>query len=132
MKEQQTGDISIIRKNMDLERKYARIARFYDFLDAPFEIFRYRPLRKAILAELSGEILEAGVGTGRNFDFYTSGAKVTGIDLSAAMLRQAHKRAARINDISIDLLQMDVEALAFPDNYFDVVVASFLFCVLIR
>jgi ubiquinone/menaquinone biosynthesis C-methylase UbiE len=97
MKEQRKGATSIIRKNMDIERKYARIARFYDLFDAPFEIFRYRPLRKAILAELSGEILEAGVGTGRNFEFYTSGAKITEIDLSAAMLRQAHKRASRIN-----------------------------------
>ena len=130
MNKQRKGGVSIDHKNTDIERKYARITRFYDFFDYPFEIFRYRSLRREVLSGLSGEILEAGVGTGRNFEFYPSAAKVTGIDLSAAMLQRAHKRAVAIKELPIHLLQMDVEALAFPDNHFDVVVSSFLFCVL--
>jgi ubiquinone/menaquinone biosynthesis C-methylase UbiE len=129
MNKQRKGGVPLIMKNMDVERKYARIARFYDFLDYPFEICRYRTLRREILLGLSGEILEAGVGTGRNLEFYPSAAKITGIDLSAAMLQQAHRRVVA-KALPIHLLQMDVEALGFPDNRFDVVVSSFLFCVL--
>ena len=46
--------------------RYRRIAPFYDALDLPFEILRYRPLRRMLFSGLSGTILEAGVGTGRN------------------------------------------------------------------
>jgi SAM-dependent methyltransferase len=41
---------------------------------------------------LSGLILDAGVGTGRNFPFYPHGAKIVGIDLSPAMLARAERR----------------------------------------
>jgi SAM-dependent methyltransferase len=34
---------------------------------------------------LSGRVLEAGVGTGRNFPFYPPDSSVVGIDISPAM-----------------------------------------------
>jgi ubiquinone/menaquinone biosynthesis C-methylase UbiE len=49
--------------------RYSRIARAYDVLDLPFEYLRYRPLRRMLFAGLSGHILDAGVGTGRNMEF---------------------------------------------------------------
>ena len=50
--------------------RYQRIAWVYDLLDLPFEHTRYRKIRPMIFAGLSGRILDAGVGTGRNFPFY--------------------------------------------------------------
>jgi ubiquinone/menaquinone biosynthesis C-methylase UbiE len=108
--------------------RYERIAAFYDLLDLPFEYGRYRKLRPLLFAGLSGLILDAGVGTGRNFPFYPQGAKIVGIDLSPAMLARAERR--RSSAAEVELRQMDVTRLGFPDRFFDAAVATFLFCVL--
>jgi demethylmenaquinone methyltransferase/2-methoxy-6-polyprenyl-1,4-benzoquinol methylase len=78
---------------------------------------------------LSGRILDAGVGTGRNFPFYPRGSEVVGIDLSPAMLARAERRRATAAT-AVELRQMDVTALDFPDRSFDAAVATFLFCTL--
>src|SRR5438477_6394535 len=110
-------------------QRYHRIAPFYDLLDRRFERRRYRPLRPLLFQGLSGRILDAGVGTGRNFPFYPPGATVVGIDISPAMLAQAERR---LNEAAapVELLGMDVTRLDFPDGSFDAAVATFLFCVL--
>jgi ubiquinone/menaquinone biosynthesis C-methylase UbiE len=114
----------------DTLARYERIARFYDLLDLPFEHFRYRPLRRRLFAGLSGRLLDAGVGTGRNMPFYPPGAEVVGIDLSPAMLRRAEARRKRLG-VAAELRQMDVtRRTPFPDGHFDAIVATFLFCVL--
>jgi ubiquinone/menaquinone biosynthesis C-methylase UbiE len=109
--------------------RYQRIAPFYDLLDLPFEYGRYRILRPLLFQGLSGRLLDAGVGTGRNFPFYPSGAQVVGIDLSPAMLARASRRI-RTAATATELMQMDVTKLDFPDSSFDAAVATFLFCVL--
>ena len=112
-----------------LVQKYRRIAALYDLLDLPFEHRRYRQLRPLLFAGLSGRLLDAGVGTGRNIPYYPPRSEVTGIDLSPAMLERAERRRARL-DAALELRQMDVTRLEFPDHQFDAAVATFLFCVL--
>ena len=112
----------------NLER-YQRIARFYDFLDLPFEHGRYRRIRPLLFDGLSGRILDAGVGTGRNFEFYPHGTSVVGIDFSSAMLAKARRRIGR-STAAVELKEMDVTRLDFPSDTFDGAVATFLFCVL--
>ena len=109
--------------------RYRRIAPFYDLLDLPFEVLRYRPLRRMLFSGLSGSILEAGVGTGRNMPFYPPGATITGFDASSAMLARAKQRAGRLG-LAPTLLERDVRDTGLPGGSFDAVVASFLFCVL--
>ena len=109
--------------------RYQRIAPLYDWLDLPFEYGRYRHIRPQLFSGLSGRILDAGVGTGRNIAFYPPGASVVGIDLSPAMLHRASQRARKV-ERSVDLRLMDVTRLDLPDRSFDAAVASFLFCVL--
>ena len=113
----------------DKKRTYARIARFYDFLDGPFERKRYQSMRPVLFEGLSGRILDAGVGTGRNVEYYPSSSDVTGIDLSPAMLRRARKRRDAAGR-AVELVEMDARNTTFPDDHFDAVVATFLFCVL--
>lgn len=110
--------------------RYQRIATIYDLLDLPFEYGRYRALRRQLFDGLQGRILDAGVGTGRNFPFYPRNAEVMGIDISPAMLRRAKRRRSRSPAQSIELRQMDVTHMALPDRAFDAAVTSFLFCVL--
>jgi hypothetical protein len=57
--------------------RYQRIAPFYDLLDLPFERRRYRALRPLLFCGLAGRLLDAGVGTGRNFPFYPAGVAAT-------------------------------------------------------
>ena len=110
-------------------RQYQRIAPFYDLLELPFEYGRYRRLRRLVFDGLSGRILDAGVGTGRNVAFYPQGAEVVGIDISPAMLVRAARRLNK-SSAAIELREMDISRLDFPAGSFDVAVATFLFCVL--
>jgi ubiquinone/menaquinone biosynthesis C-methylase UbiE len=110
-------------------RQYQRIAPFYDLLELPFEYGRYRRLRRLVFDGLSGRILDAGVGTGRNVEFYPQGAEVVGIDISPAMLARAARRLKK-SSAAIELREMDISRLDFPAGSFDVAVATFLFCVL--
>ncbi len=109
--------------------RYQRIAPLYDLLDAPFEGRRYRPLRRMLFEGLSGQLLDAGIGTGRNCEFYPPEAVVTGIDFSPAMLERARARCPTLASGG-RLHEMDVTALTFPTASFDAAVSSFLFCVL--
>jgi len=108
---------------------YRRIARYYDLLDLPFEGRRYAPIRPEMFRGLAGTLLDAGVGTGRNMPYYPPGARVTGLDLSPAMLARARRRRDRL-DLDVELLERDVCATGLPDAHFDAAVATFLFCVL--
>jgi ubiquinone/menaquinone biosynthesis C-methylase UbiE len=109
--------------------RYERIAPFYDFLDLPFEYTLYRRIRVLLFERLSGRLLDAGVGTGRNIPFYPPDSHVVGIDFSPAMLACAKRKADR-STASIELREMDITSLDFADSTFDAAIASFLFCVL--
>ncbi|HVB15980.1 MAG TPA: class I SAM-dependent methyltransferase [Stellaceae bacterium] len=109
--------------------RYQRIAPFYDLLDLPFERRRYRALRPLLFRGMAGRLLDAGIGTGRNCEFYPPEAVVSGIDISPAMLARAHDRCPTLA-AGGRLYQMDVTALKFPTGSFDAAVATFLFCVL--
>jgi ubiquinone/menaquinone biosynthesis C-methylase UbiE len=111
-------------------QQYQRIAPFYDLLELPFEYGRYRRLRQLVFDGLSGRILDAGVGTGRNIAFYPRGAEVVGIDISPAMLARAERRLRPSPAATVELREMDATRLGFPAGSFDVAVATFLFCVL--
>lgn len=72
-------------------------------------------------------MLEVGVGTGKNFPYYPKGVKVTGIDISARMIKRA-KRRADFFQFDVELRMMDVQDLAFSKHSFDTVLATFVFC----
>lgn len=86
-------------------------------------------MRLILFEGLKGDLLDAGVGTGRNFPYYPDDAKVTGIDLSSAMLARARWRRDKLGT-AVDLKEGNVMAMAFADDSFDAIVSTFLFCVL--
>ncbi len=75
-------------------------------------------------------MLEVGIGTGLALDYYASHVRVTGIDLSAEMLREAELRAAKrgLKNLA-GLQQMDARKIAFPDASFDHVAAMHIMSV---
>jgi ubiquinone/menaquinone biosynthesis C-methylase UbiE len=109
-------------------RRYNRIALFYDFLEAPMEHMRFAAWRKRLQAGIQGKLaLEVGVGTGKNLSYYPADVHITAIDLSPQMLARARHRAEKMH-FQVDLQEMDVQDLEFPDHVFDTVFATFVFC----
>jgi ubiquinone/menaquinone biosynthesis C-methylase UbiE len=110
------------------QRRYDRIASVYDAAEAPIERLFYASWRRRLWSDIKGpDILEVGVGTGKNMPHYPTGVRVVVIDLSRRMLSRAEERAEMLH-LDVDLRQMDVQDLTFPSDSFDAVVGSFVFC----
>jgi ubiquinone/menaquinone biosynthesis C-methylase UbiE len=120
-----------IRISPDTERTrraYDRSALWYDIEEWLPEKLAFRNWRKRLWGLVpGGEVLEVGVGTGRNFPYHAEKMQVTAIDLSPKMLRRAEARAKR-DGVPVSLRTMDAQALDFPDSQFDAAVATFVFC----
>lgn len=109
-------------------KRYNRIAFIYDLMEAPMERLRFAKWRQMVLDRVKGHrVLEVGVGTGKNLRYYPIDIEITAVDLSPRMLRQA-RRQSRMLGMDARLMEMDVQKLAFLDNCFDTVVATFVFC----
>lgn len=108
--------------------KWDRNARFYDWMTRLMEGKKARAWHTKVWGRVKGSrVLEVGAGTGRSFSYYPDGLEVTAIDLSNSMLARATLRARDLG-LSLDLRQMDVQKLEFPDGSFDTVVAACTFC----
>lgn len=77
-----------------------------------------------------GVVLEVGIGTGLALEYYAPNVRITGIDLSAEMLREAEIRARKkgLKNLA-GLYEMDARAIAFPDAAFDHVAAMHIMSV---
>lgn len=111
-----------------IRQRYDRLAPYFDGIEAMMEGLFFRTWRKRLWQAVEGpHILEVGVGTGKNFEFYPPGAQVTATDFSPKMLEQARRKQAR-KQIAVNLELMDVQSLYYASNSFDTVVCSFVFC----
>ena len=106
---------------------FDRIASPYDRGMAPLERLWLRRMRERLMAHARGHVLEIGVGTGANLPFYPAASRITAVDESPDMLDVAAQRASILNG-RIQLSQVDVEQLAFPQGSFDTVAGSLVFC----
>jgi len=109
-------------------KRYDRIAPLYDMMQGFAEVLNRGRWRRLQWSKVEGnDILEVGVGTGKNFPWYPAGAGVTAIDFSRRMLERARARSDK-DKVKVRLRQMDIQNLEFGDDSFDTVVASFVFC----
>lgn len=116
-------------ENLSLRAKYNITALFYDILDYPWERV-YKKWRPLLLGDLRGKVLEAGVGTGRNFQHYHESVELTGVDLSDVMLSKATKKIKQAS-CKIELLHDDASIMHLVDsNQYDWIISTFLCCVM--
>lgn len=109
-----------------LERVYNGYAKSYDrIFGKVFQDGRERALA-ALNPRPSDRILEVGVGTGLCLPLYPSYARITGIDFSHGMLARAEDRVRELGLKNVDLKQMDVGQMSFPDSSFDIVFAAYV------
>ena len=108
--------------------RYERISPIYDRIEWLMER-RFRPWRQKIWQFVHGpRVLEVGVGTGKNMEFWPLNCRITAIDLTPGMLDIARQRAKSLNRHEDDLLLADVQHLELLSGFFDTIVATFVFC----
>lgn len=120
--------VTIMNEKTDkIRRKYNRIAGIYDLFESPMEIMALRKWRITLMEQLRGKVLEVGVGTGKNIEYYPEGLNITAIDFSPKMLEKAKHKAEALNK-KVNLLNMDIQKMDFHDSTFDIVYATCVFC----
>jgi phosphatidylethanolamine/phosphatidyl-N-methylethanolamine N-methyltransferase len=109
-----------------IQEAYRRWAGVYDSLFGSVSAVARRRAVRAV-NQLPGTDVLVGVGTGLALPNYDLDKRITGIDLSVDMLKQARRRVAEKGLHKVQaLLEMDAEATDFPDNSFDTAVAMFV------
>ena len=110
-----------------VRRIWAKMAPKYDGSMVLFEKLLLAGGRQWVCSQSEGDVLELGVGTGRNFDHYSLAIQLTGVDLSEQMLEFARARARELGR-EADLRVGDAQALDFAANSFDTVVCTLTLC----
>ena len=84
--------------------------------------------RQNLLADVSGEVLEIGFGTGLNLPHYPEGIdKITTVEPNPGMKRLARSRIAK-SQITVDYKVLNGESLPMEDASFDSVVCTWTLC----
>jgi len=85
--------------------------------------------RSKIVPLATGEVLEIGIGTGLNLQFYDPDqvSSIVGVDPAAQMQTLGRQRAAAIS-IPVDMVAVDVQGIHAETARFDTVVMTFTLC----
>jgi phosphatidylethanolamine/phosphatidyl-N-methylethanolamine N-methyltransferase len=112
--------------NRAVARAYARWAPVYDFVfGRVFATGRAASIEAA--ERVGGRILDVGVGTGISLQDYKRTNRITAVDYSEPMLKQARRRVLERKLDHVECIAvMDAQNLGFSDAVFDVVVAQFV------
>jgi len=112
-----------------VERVYGVLARVYDdFFDWALGPGRRYAVSRLPLRD-GDNVLEVGVGTGLSLPLYPANCRVTGIDISEAMMERARVRVERLGRTNLELRRMDARNLHFADESFDHVLAPYVISV---
>lgn len=110
-------------------RVWDKIAPSYDRQIAFFERVQFGGGREWVCSRASGSVLEVAIGTGRNLAFYRADVRITGIEISPAMLAIARQRATALG-LDVDLREGAAEALPYAEGTFDTVVCALSLCTI--
>jgi ubiquinone/menaquinone biosynthesis C-methylase UbiE len=111
----------------EIAEKYDGFARRHDWIEGVPDLLGVGKLRQQLLPRARGRVLEAAVGTGKNFPYYPRGSRIFATDISRGMLKIARRRAAALS-MEVSFVLADGEALPFRGSSFDTVVSSLSTC----
>lgn len=110
-----------------VRRIWDKVAPKFDKRVSFWERVLFKEGRQWVCSRAEGDILEIAVGTGRNLPFYPPEVRLVAIDLSAAMVDLARRRAADLGR-NVDIRVGDAQSLEFDDDSFDTVVCTLSLC----
>jgi ubiquinone/menaquinone biosynthesis C-methylase UbiE len=103
-------------------------AALYDKMSKSEEKGFLGEMRKQLLSDLSGDVLEVGAGTGNNFEHYPQSVHVIALEPDPFMLKRATDKLSTIGHSNISLRGSPAERLPFDDASFDAVVSTLVLC----
>lgn len=107
--------------------KWDKAARYFDVMAGQGAEQRWEPAKRELFSNIKDGALFLAAGTGLDFAAFPPGRQLTAIDISPEMLKFAEKKAA-VYSGKIELLEMDVNELAFEDGHFSQAFTSCTFC----
>jgi len=117
------------KKILNSQKGYNLAARDYDKRESYLNSFE-RDVVWNLVGEVDGKkVLDVGAGTGRlAIDLVKRGAIVTALDTSDEMLKVLDKKTKTKIKIRnfLQIVVGEAESLSFPDESFDLVIATFL------
>jgi ubiquinone/menaquinone biosynthesis C-methylase UbiE len=102
-------------------------AALYDPLSARTEKRFGAELKRELLANARGRVLEVGIGTGLSLPHYPAEVELVGVEPSEPMRRRAQRRAAELGR-ELTLVAAPAEELPFENDSFDTVVTFVVLC----
>ncbi len=127
------GEETVLTKD-EVTAIYRKRAKRYDFTANLFRVigFRepaYREMAvKALNLQRGDTVVEIGCGTGLNFPLLQEAVgpagKIIGVDLTDAMLAEAHSRVEKQGWTNVELVQSDAAQYRFPSGV-DGIISSF-------
>lgn len=102
-------------------------ARVYDLVARIGERKGFAALRRRLVADLDGDVLEVGAGTGLMLAHYRRAARVVALEPDAGMAERLRERAAEAS-VPVEVVEGRAEELPFPGGSFDHVVAGLVLC----
>lgn len=85
-------------------------------------------LRAKYVPQAEGKVLEIGIGTGLNLEYYNSAkVELTGLDPAAELTGRASDRAEELA-LPIDMLGVSGESIPSEDQTFDALVCTWTLC----
>jgi ubiquinone/menaquinone biosynthesis C-methylase UbiE len=102
-------------------------AAFWDWMSA-HEPKKSLEMRKEIVGDATGRVLEIGCGTGASFAHYPAEAQVVATEPDVEMVKRAEKHLKERGLTNIELRRAAAQDLPFEDGSFDTVVSCLVFC----
>ena len=89
----------------------------------------FRKQREKVIPFASGRILEIGIGSGLNFNYYNKAnvIEVFAVEPDGVLLKKA-KQNAELNNIDLNIQQLKAEELPFDNDSFDTVISTYTMC----
>ncbi|ALC92037.1 methyltransferase type 11 [Bacillus sp. FJAT-18017] len=101
----------------------------YDAAMKGFEENAFKVIRNDLIQKATGKVIEIGSGSGINFPLYTRAESVDAIEPNPYMIKRTKSRLEKAK-VPIQSHMLGAEKLSFPDNSFDTVVATLVFCTI--
>lgn len=112
-----------------LRRYWDKQADSYDKAMTAADRYFFGDTRQWVCGQATGSVLEVAIGTGLNLPHYPDHVRLTGVELSPAMLAIARQRSVDLGR-EVELREGDAQSLDLPDGAFDTVVCTFSLCAI--